>query len=114
FSLHAVVVQSGNGPDGARGRGADRRKCPASTSQTDQSRGGLSCDQTPCARTALQPNASRPDRHPTPGPLPCLARQPKKEQKSTQIEEKLRAEAAKMGADAVIIVFDRVQPMGAY
>jgi hypothetical protein len=30
------------------------------------------------------------------------------------VEAKLRAEAAKMGADAVVVVLDRVQPVGAY
>jgi hypothetical protein len=29
------------------------------------------------------------------------------------VEQKLRQEAAKMGADAVIVVYDRLQPMGA-
>jgi len=32
----------------------------------------------------------------------------------TQIEDKLRSEAAKLGADAVVVVWDRVQPVGAY
>jgi hypothetical protein len=31
-----------------------------------------------------------------------------------QIEEKLRADGAKMGANAVVIVLDRLQPVGAY
>ena len=31
-----------------------------------------------------------------------------------QIEEKLRSEAAKLGADAVVIVLDRIQPVGFY
>lgn len=31
-----------------------------------------------------------------------------------QIEDKLRAEAAKLGAEAVVIVLDRVQPIGFY
>jgi hypothetical protein len=30
------------------------------------------------------------------------------------MEQKLRQEAAKMGADAVVVVYDRLQPMGAY
>jgi hypothetical protein len=30
------------------------------------------------------------------------------------VEQKLRQEAAKMGADAVVVVYDRLQPMGAY
>ena len=30
------------------------------------------------------------------------------------VEAKLRAEAAKMGADAIVVVLDRVQPVGAY
>jgi hypothetical protein len=30
------------------------------------------------------------------------------------VERKLRQEAAKMGADAVVVVYDRHQPMGAY
>ncbi|MBM3114490.1 hypothetical protein [Jeongeupia naejangsanensis] len=32
----------------------------------------------------------------------------------TEVEDKLRAEAAKLGADAVVIVYDRIQPVGAY
>ena len=32
----------------------------------------------------------------------------------TEIESKLRDEAAKIGADAVVVVLDRVQPTGAY
>jgi hypothetical protein len=31
-----------------------------------------------------------------------------------EVEDKLRAEAAKMGADAVVVVHDRIQPVGAY
>jgi hypothetical protein len=31
-----------------------------------------------------------------------------------QIEDKLRQDAAKMGADAVVVVLDRVQPTGIY
>ena len=31
-----------------------------------------------------------------------------------QIEDKLRTEAAKMGADAIVVVVDRVQPVGVY
>ena len=31
-----------------------------------------------------------------------------------QIEDKLRSEAAKMGADAIVIQVDRIQPVGAY
>ena len=31
-----------------------------------------------------------------------------------QIEDKLRTEAAKLGADAVVIVLDRIQPVGFY
>jgi hypothetical protein len=31
-----------------------------------------------------------------------------------QIENKLRTEAAKMGADAIVVVVDRVQPVGVY
>jgi hypothetical protein len=31
-----------------------------------------------------------------------------------KVEDKLRAEAAKLGADAVVVVYDRVQPVGAY
>ena len=30
------------------------------------------------------------------------------------VEQKLRQEAAKMGADAVVVVYDRLQPPGAY
>ena len=30
------------------------------------------------------------------------------------VEPKLRQEAAKIGADAVVVVYDRHQPMGAY
>ena len=30
------------------------------------------------------------------------------------VEQKLRQEAAKLGADAVVVVYDRRQPMGAY
>jgi hypothetical protein len=30
------------------------------------------------------------------------------------VEQKLRQEAAKMGADAVVVVYDYLQPMGAY
>ena len=32
----------------------------------------------------------------------------------TEIEAKLRDEAAKLGADAVVVVYDRVQPIGAW
>jgi|SRR5882672_4746301 len=32
----------------------------------------------------------------------------------TDVEAKLRAEAATLGADAVVVVLDRVQPVGAY
>jgi len=32
----------------------------------------------------------------------------------TDVEAKLRDEAAKLGADAVVVVLDRVQPVGAY
>ena len=32
----------------------------------------------------------------------------------TEVEERLRTEAAKIGADAVVVVYDRVQPVGAY
>lgn len=32
----------------------------------------------------------------------------------TKVEDKLRAEAGKLGADAVVVVYDRVQPVGAY
>lgn len=31
-----------------------------------------------------------------------------------EVEQKLRAEAAKMGADAVVVVHDRIQPVGAF
>ena len=31
-----------------------------------------------------------------------------------EVEDKLRAEAAKLGADAVVVVVDRVQPVGAF
>lgn len=31
-----------------------------------------------------------------------------------QIEDKLRTEAAKMGADAIVVVVDRVQTVGVY
>jgi len=31
-----------------------------------------------------------------------------------QVEDKLRSEAAKLGADAIVIVVDQVQPIGAY
>lgn len=31
-----------------------------------------------------------------------------------EVESKLRSEAAKLGADAVVVVLDRVQPAGAY
>jgi hypothetical protein len=31
-----------------------------------------------------------------------------------EVEQKLRQEAAKLGADAVVVVHDRLQPMGAY
>jgi hypothetical protein len=30
------------------------------------------------------------------------------------VEQKLRQEAAKMGADAAVVVYNRLQPMGAY
>jgi hypothetical protein len=30
----------------------------------------------------------------------------------TKVEERLRKEAAKIGADAVVVVYDRVQPLG--
>ncbi|MGC4075020.1 MAG: hypothetical protein QM760_21475 [Nibricoccus sp.] len=30
------------------------------------------------------------------------------------MEDKLRSEGAKLGADAVVIVYDRVQPIGAW
>ena len=32
----------------------------------------------------------------------------------TEIEQKLRTEAAKIGADAAVVVYDRVQPMGVF
>ncbi|SDZ50127.1 hypothetical protein [Pseudomonas sp. NFIX28] len=32
----------------------------------------------------------------------------------TQVEQKLREEAAKLGADAVVIVYDHIQPVAAY
>jgi hypothetical protein len=32
----------------------------------------------------------------------------------TEIEDKLRTEAARLGANAVVVVVDRVQPTGAY
>lgn len=32
----------------------------------------------------------------------------------TQVEEKLRGESAKLGGDAVVVVYDHIQPMGAY
>jgi len=32
----------------------------------------------------------------------------------TEVEDKLRVEASKLGADAVVVVVDRVQPVGAY
>jgi hypothetical protein len=32
----------------------------------------------------------------------------------TRVEERLRNEAAKMGADAVVVVFDRIQPVGVF
>jgi hypothetical protein len=32
----------------------------------------------------------------------------------TEVEDKLRTEASKLGADAVVVVVDRVQPIGAY
>jgi hypothetical protein len=31
-----------------------------------------------------------------------------------KVEARLRDEAAKLGADAVVVVYDRVQPVGAY
>jgi hypothetical protein len=31
-----------------------------------------------------------------------------------EFEQKLRAEAAKMGADSVVVVHDRIQPVGAF
>ena len=32
----------------------------------------------------------------------------------TEIEQKLREEAAKIGGDAVVVVYDRIQPVAAY
>jgi hypothetical protein len=32
----------------------------------------------------------------------------------TQVEQKLREEGAKLGADAVVVVYDRIQPVAAY
>jgi len=32
----------------------------------------------------------------------------------TDVEARLRKEAAKIGADAVVVVYDRIQPVGAY
>lgn len=32
----------------------------------------------------------------------------------TQVEQKLREEAAKLGADAVVVVYDHIQPVAAY
>ncbi|MNU00057.1 hypothetical protein D3C72_2430800 [compost metagenome] len=32
----------------------------------------------------------------------------------TDIEQKLRTEAAAMGGDAVVVVYDRIQPVSAY
>jgi hypothetical protein len=32
----------------------------------------------------------------------------------TQVEGKLRDESAKLGGDAVVVVYDHIQPMGAY
>jgi hypothetical protein len=32
----------------------------------------------------------------------------------TEVEDKLRAEAAKLGAEAVVVVVDRIQPVGAF
>lgn len=32
----------------------------------------------------------------------------------TQVEQKLREEAAKLGADAVVVVYDQIQPVAAY
>ena len=32
----------------------------------------------------------------------------------SEVEDKLRAEAAKLGADAVVVVVDRIQPVGAF
>jgi hypothetical protein len=32
----------------------------------------------------------------------------------TEIEQKLREEAAKMGGDAVVVVYDQIQPVAAY
>ena len=31
-----------------------------------------------------------------------------------KVEQRLRAEAARIGADAVVVVYDRIQPVGAY
>jgi hypothetical protein len=31
-----------------------------------------------------------------------------------KVEDKLRAEAAKLGADAAVVVYDRIAPIGAY
>jgi hypothetical protein len=31
-----------------------------------------------------------------------------------EVEDKLRAEAGKLGADAVVVVYDRLEPVGAY
>lgn len=33
---------------------------------------------------------------------------------ATEIEQKLRVEAAKIGGDAVVVVYDRIQPVAAY
>ncbi|MNH38205.1 hypothetical protein D3C79_992010 [compost metagenome] len=33
---------------------------------------------------------------------------------ATEIEQKLREEAAKIGGDAVVVVYDRIQPVAAY
>ncbi|MFJ2693154.1 hypothetical protein [Pseudomonas sp. NPDC087336] len=32
----------------------------------------------------------------------------------TEVEQKLREEAAKLGGDAVVVVYDHIQPVGAY
>lgn len=32
----------------------------------------------------------------------------------TQVEEKLREESAKLGGDAVVVVYDHIQPVAAY
>jgi len=32
----------------------------------------------------------------------------------TEIEEKVQTEGARIGADAVVIVYDRIEPVGAY